>query len=361
MKNESKISNFEFGNLNFFITRALMIGVTFNALINSMKQDSWLIPILSVIPAIILIIAANYIMKYKPDLDLSLKIIELFKKKLGIFIIILFILLFGFICILNFLNLNNFIQSQFLTRTPFIAISIMFMIATYYILNKGISVIARCGTILMFISIILFILSLIGLMPQVKISNIKPIFTSSPYDYITGLNSFYAFNTLPLLLLTIIPKNKIKNENVKKTLLISYFVSMISLFVIIFQTIAVFGYELSNMYEYPQFLVLKHVSLVGLSSRIESILIMQVIFDILILNIFIIYFIGRCIKSTFNIKRKDLIYFIICISIIFLTIYISKYNVFLDNLIRNIIPITISIASTFLIILICIKIKMSKN
>ncbi len=357
MKN--KISNFEFGNLNFFITRALMIGITFNALINAMKQDSWLIPILSIIPAILLIMAVNYIMNYKPDLDLSLKIIKLFKKKLGIFIIFLLILLFGFICILNFLNLNNFIQSQFLTRTPFLLISIMFMITTYYILNKEIYCLSRCGTILFYISIILLVLSLIGLMPEIKFSNIKPIFTSAPRDYITGLNSFYAFNTIPILLLTIIPKNNIENKNIKKTLLISYIVSMISLFIIIFQTIAVFGYELSNLYEYPQFLVLKHVSLIGLSSRIESILIMQVIFDILFLNIFIIYFINKCITSIFNINKKNLIYLIICISIIFLTIYISKYNVFLDNLIRNIIPVTINIVSTFLIVIICIKIKMS--
>lgn len=359
MKN--KISNFELANLNFFITRALLIGITFNALINIMKQDAWIIPILSLIPAIILIILTDYIMNYKPKLNLAEKIIELFKKKIGIFIIILFIILFGFICVLNFLNLNNFIQSQFLTRTPFIAISIMFMLSTYYILSKGINVISRCGTVLFYISIILFILSIIGLITQVKISNIKPIFISSPIDYVRGLNTFYSFNTIPILLLTIIPKEKINNAHIKKTLFLSYLVSIISLLIIILLTLLVFGYELSNMYEYPQFLVLKHVSIVGLSSRIESILILQVIFDILIFNIFIIYFISKCINSIFSIKCNNLVNFIICTLIIFLTIYVSKYNIYLDNLMIKIIPITISIISTILTLLICIKIKMSKK
>lgn len=358
---KSKISNFEFANLNFFITRALLIGITFNALINVMKQDSWIIPLLSIIPAIILIILTDYIMNYKPKLDLSEKIIKLFKKKFGIFIIILFIILFGFICVLNFLNLNNFVQSQFLTRTPFLAISIAFMIVTYYILTKGINVISRCCTVLFYISIILLIFSFIGLIPQIKISNIKPIFISSPLNYVKGLNSFYAFNTIPILLLTIIPKEKIENPKIKKTLFLSYLVSTFSVFIIIFQTISVFSYELCNLYEYPQFLVLKHVSIVGLTSRIESILIMQVIFDILILNIFIIYFISRSIRSAFNIKNKNIIYFIICGLIIFLTIYISKYNINLDNLMINVIPISISIVCTLLALLICIKIKMSKD
>jgi len=73
-----KISNFEFGALNYFITRALLIGITFNAIVNIMKQDSWIIPILSVIPSYIFILLINYIMKYEPTLDISEKIVKQF-------------------------------------------------------------------------------------------------------------------------------------------------------------------------------------------------------------------------------------------------------------------------------------------
>lgn len=355
-----KISNFEFATLNYFITRAFLVGITFNVLINVMKQDSWIIPLLSIIPALMLILFINYIMNYEPNLDLSEKIIKLFKRKLGIVIIIIFTIVFYFVGLLNYLNLNNFIQSQFLNKTPFWAISIMFAIATYYVLSKGLDVVARTSNILFYINIILFVLSLIGLFSGIQLDNLKPLLTSSIKDYSQGLNTYYAFNIVPMLLLTTIPKDKIKNPKVRKTLTISYILSAITLFLIIFNTIAVFGYELSRLYEYPQFLVLKHVTLVGLSSRIESILIMQLLLDIFILNTFIVYFLSRNIKSIFNTKKSNILYFIICALIVIGTTYVSKYNIYLDSLMEKVIPITISIFSILAILIICLKIKMSK-
>lgn len=356
-----KISNFEFATLNYFITRAFLIGVTFNAIINAMKQDSWIIPLLSIIPAFILIYFINYIMSYEPSLDLPQKIIKLFKKKIGIFIIFIMSLIFFIMGIINYLNLNNFVQSQFLSKTPMLAIAIMFAIGTYYILSKGIDVVCRTSNVLFYISMVLFVLSLIGLLPEFKLDNLKPFFTSDLDNYVQGLNDYYAFNVVPMLLLMIIPKDKIKNPKLKQTLIISYLLSTITLFLIVFQTISVFGYELSLLYEYPQFLVLKHVTLAGLSSRIESILIMQLLFDILILNTFIIYFISRNIHSTFKIRKANLVYFIICSLMVISTIYVSKYNIYIDNLIKNIIPTVTSIFSIIIILLICIKIKMSKK
>ena len=356
-----KISNFEFATLNYFITRAFLIGIILNTLVSVMKQDSWIIPIISIIPAILLILLINYIMNYEPSLDISQKIIKLFKKKFGIVIISILILFSYFMCLLNYLNLNNFIQSQFLSKTPLLAISIMFAIATFYMLNKGINAISRTSNILFYISFILLILSFVGLISSFKLDNLKPFFTSSPKDYITGLNSYYAFNALPMLLLTIIPKDKINNPKLKKTLIISYVISAISLFFIMFETISTFGYELSMLYEYPEFLVLKHVSLVGLSSRIESILIMQLLFDIFVLNIFIIYFMANNLKSAFKIKNINILYFIFCVLLVIGTIYFSKYNIYLDDLMKNFIPIIINVVSILTVILICIKIKISKK
>ena len=169
-----------------------------------------------------------------------------------------------------------------------------------------------------------------------------------------GLEIYYVFSILPIFFLTIIPKNRIKNPKIKKTLIVSYIFSSISLFLIIFQTISTFGYELSSLYEYPEFFALKHIILVEISSRIESILSIQFILDMFIFNIFIVYFIGKTIKSIFNFKKMSLIYFIICLIVSIVTNIISKYNAFLHTFIYSLIPIVI----TFIIII--IYIKMSK-
>ena len=358
---DRKISNFEFATLNYFLTRAFLIGITFNALINALKQDSWIIPLISIIPAILIILFLNYIINYKPNLNIAEKILKLFNKNLAKFILVILIILEFSISVLNYLNMNNFIQSQFLNKTPILAISIMVMLTTFYIINKGINVICRTSNILFYIGVFLLSLSFLGLIPMFKIDNLKPFFTSSIKNYTNALNNFYSFNILPMFLLTIIPKDKLKNPKIKKTLIISYIVSAISLFLVVLQTIATFGYELTMLYEYPEFFVLKHVVLINLSSRVESILIIQLLFDIFIYNIFNIYFIGNIIKHISNYKKVSIIYLIVCTLLVISTVLISKYNIYLDNIIVNFFPIVTSILSTLIIILICIKIKMSKH
>ena len=358
---DRKMSNFEFSTLNYFLIRAFLIGSIFNTLTNILRQDSWIIPILSFIPAIIIILILNYIINYEPKLNISEKILNVFNKKIGT-IIIFFIIIFAFyMSTLNFLNMSNFIQSQFLNKTPLLVISIMFMLASFYIVSKEINVISRTSNILFYIGFILLILSILGLLPAIKIDNIKPFFTSAPIDYISGLNNFYSFNILPMFLLTIIPKNIINKPKIKKTLVISYIIASISIFFVIFETIATFGYELTKLYEYPEFFVLKHVVLVHLSSRVESILIIQLIFDVFIYNIFSIYFIGNSINSIFKTKNKKIIYFIICLLIVISTILLSKYNYYLDDFVIKFVPTITSIFTTFIIILIFIQIKISKK
>lgn len=357
---DRKISNFEFATLNYFLTRAFLIGITFNALIKALKQDCWIIPLISIIPAFIIILLINYIIEYKPSFNISEKIIELFNKKIGIVIIFSMCLLIFFISILNYLNLNNFIQSQFLSKTPLLAISIMFMFATFYILKKGINTISRTSNILFYMGFILLILTFLGLIPRFKIDNLKPFFISDIGDYTSALNNFYSFNILPMFLLTMIPKDKITKPKIKKFLIISYIFSATSLFIIVIQTIATFGYELSSLYEYPEFFVLKHVVLIDSASRVESILVIKLLFDIFIFNVFSIYFIGNSIKTALKTKNLNIIYLIICTLLIICTVIISKYSMYLDKLTVNFVPIVTSVFTTLIILLICIKIKMSK-
>ena len=260
---KKKITNFEIATLNYFVTRAFLVGMTFNALINVMKRDSWVIPLICIPLDILFIFILNKIMDYEPNLSLPQKVIKLFGKAFGkIFLVIIsiFSLIMG---ILNYLTLNNFIQSQFLTKTPLIAIIIIFMITIFYILCKGIDVICRTSNILFFINIFLFVISFSGLISSFDFSNLKPMLQSSTNDYLSAMNSYYAFHIAPMLLLTMIPKNKIDKPKLKKTMIISTVISSITMFCVILATLSVLGYELTALYEYPEFHVLKQATLVG--------------------------------------------------------------------------------------------------
>ena len=358
---KNKLENFDIGTLNYFITRAFLTGFLFNSLLSLIKQDSWMIPILGIILGIIFSILVTYIFNYKPELTFSEKIISLFGKCVGSIIVLIFCTFCFFICILTFLNINNFIHGQFLNKTPTLAISIVCIIAIYYILTKGLNVISKTGNILFYIAMILFFISFIGLFPFMNFDNLMPIFNNKPINYLESLNCFYSFNIVPMLFLTIIPKDKINNPKIKKTLILSFIFSAFTMFTVIFSTLSTFGYELTSLYKYPEFHVLKNISLMGLQARVESILIIQCIFDFFMFIVLTIYFIGNSFKANSKTKNINYIYIILCLSLVLITNYFSKYNVFLDDFALKYIQIPISIFSIIFILTICLKIKFTKK
>ena len=60
---KNKLNNFDVGTLNYFITRAFLTGYLFNALLNLVKQDSWIIPLIGICVGIIFILIVIYIFK----------------------------------------------------------------------------------------------------------------------------------------------------------------------------------------------------------------------------------------------------------------------------------------------------------
>lgn len=358
---KNKINNFDVGTLNYFVTRAFLTGYLFHSLLKLIKQDSWMIPLFSFIIGIGFICLIIYIFNYKPNLNFAEKLTNLFNKKIGTILVIIFCLFCFFMCLLTYLNINNFIHGQFLSKTPILAIATMMIIAIFYILTKGINTIAKTGNILFFIAMILFFISLFGLFPLIEIDNLKPIFNSNPKNYLESLDCFYAFNIVPIIFLTIIPKDKINNPKLKKTLFLSFLLSCVTMFFVMFATISTFGYELASLYKYPEFHVLKNISLIGLEARIESILIIQCIFDFFMFIVLTIYFIANSINSLIKIKNINILYIILCSTLVFLVNYFSKYNVYLGDFALNYVHIPVSIFSTIFLLIICIRIKLKKS
>ena len=358
---KNKITNLEISSLTFFITRAFLIGVTFNSLLKSMKQNSWMTPLFSVPIGIIYILFIIYIINYKPSLNINNKINALFSKPLSFIIISIISIILLLACTLNFLNLCNFIQSQFLIRTPIYVIAILFSLTTIYVVSKGINTITRTSNILFYVSIVFIIITILSLISNIKISNIEPFFNLDSINYIKGLNTFYAFHICPIFLLTLIKKDSIKSPKLKKVIILSFILSIITITLTMLITVSAFGYKLALLYEYPIFHILKHLSITGFSSRIETILVIQLIFDFFICHVLLVYFISSNIKHLTNTKSNNIWYIITSLIIIIGTLFFSRYSIYLDEYLKLIIPLITTILATVIIIIICIKIKMSKN
>lgn len=355
----NKITKTQIGSLTYFIVRAYFIGITFNNLINISKQDSYISIILGFILGFIPLLFIYYIFNYEPSLSLPEKNKKLFGNILGT-IINIFLILFTFLIVLFiFGNLVTFIFSQYLNKTPTLVISIVFIVAIIYVLSHGISNICKTAVILLFFSVILYIISISGLIGKISINNLKPFIEFGYMPIIKASYSYIAYNVLPLYLLLIIPKDNIKDKHFFKSIIIFYIIASFILISILLATMGIFGLKLSYLYEYPEFQVLKYVSFIGLSARIEGILIIQWIFDLLIFIIIGLYFIIENINSIFKIN-KVLLSIILATILVILNELITS-NIIINNLSTKILHNIIFIFISLFLIVMCITIKIKKN
>lgn len=353
-----KINKSEMGALTFFLVRAFYIGITLNNLINLARQDSYISMIIGFIIGFIPLIFIYYIFNYEPYLSLPKKNIKLFGNIFGTIINIAIVWFTFFIILLLFCNLITFISNQYLNMTPTIIISIAFMVAIVYVLIHGINTICRTAMILFFFTIILYLLSLIGLFREINVDNFKPFLENGYNMMIKGSYSFVTYNVLPLYLLLIIPQKNIDNQKFFKYITIGYIIASISLFLVLITTIGIFGIKLCTLYEYPEFQVLKYVSLIGSSARIDGILIIQWIFDLLLFIMIGMYFIVETTKTIFKVN-KHICSYILAILLIIINEFINR-NLIVSDLSTYTFTHIISIFISSLLVIMFISIKVKK-
>lgn len=347
-----KTSNLEIGAMIYFLTRASFVGICFNIISSLSKQQSFISIILATILGIIPVCLYLYIFNYEKELSLNEKNIKLLGNKLGNIInIILKIVTFIFIIIL-FNNIISIIHNEYLNKTPLFLIALYFIITIYYCIKKDIYTISKACLLILYISIFIFIICNISLLFQININNFKPFnnnILTSTYYYTT-------LNILPLYLINIIPKNRInKNSKTNITIIIFYILSNITLLIENINIIGVLGIKLCRLYKYPEMQILKNISLIGLSSRIDSIVFIKWIFDI---TLFII--IGMYYITSINNHKKDNISSIIYCLILFIISLIIPNSILNITTLKPIIILINTILFTITLLL-CYKIKYSKK
>ena len=298
-----KLSTLQFCAIEYFLILANNVGLTTYILFNNAKQDGLISIILGTLIGLIPLSIYLKIINTKPELNIFEKIEDKFKT--GKIINLILTLGISFLIAINYNNLINFISSQYLSKTPQIIISLSFLPAIIYILNKGTTVIGRTIFILLIISISLLLLTILGLVWQIKIDNLLPILEHGIKNPLICSLIYTTFNTTPLFLLTVIPKNDILDkEKLNKRIIITYILGNLVVLIIFFLTLSVLGTNLANLYQYPEYDVLKKISLIGFIERTESIISLRWTFYVFTVTIMGILFISKYIKHTLKIKNK---------------------------------------------------------
>lgn len=351
------MTNKEYSVLSSFLMRSLFFGPAIYSVLHIAKQNGWISIILSFILSFIPLIL--YYLLFNLDKEKNIIDINNDLGLLGKLFNLIFILFVIFHASLVLWNLTNFIYSQFLFQTPLFIISLIFIIGILYMSFKNITSVARAGTIFFIINVILFLTAALSLIGKTDFSLLKPFLNEGLNPVFKGIIPIIGLNVLPLFILLIFPKNDI-NGNIIKPFLKVYFFTYLAFFLIIVVCVSIFGINLTNLYQYPEFHILKTINIANFFQRVESILSVQWIFDSVMSCALCVYFTKTSITKTFKFNKKIILNILLVAIILFLTNYIFKNNTIALNFYMNIYPYLSIIILFFIPLLIYILKKVFK-
>jgi spore germination protein KB len=328
MNNNSKLSPLGICFLSSFLYRSFYIIGFFNLIISIAKNDSIFSIVFGSILGLILLFGYFYLNNKLPNDNIFSKIDKTFPKVisdlLNSFLIIIFIFIGGF----TLYNLSMFVNYNLLNDIDIIPVSILLIITTIYLANKGITTITRVSGILIFIFILFSLISFISLISYSDPINLYPLLSTNFLGIYEGGIYSGILSVTPILLLLIIPKEKIeKNQKYQRYMLITYVVNFVYLLVSFILILSILGVKLTSILNYPDIVALQKVSLLHFIERIEDLLSFKVMFDGFILLTLITLYAKEGIINLFKIKSTNKITFIVGLSFLIISYYLKIMNI----------------------------------
>lgn len=363
MKN--KISTLQIVSLCWQLILSVDIGIISYISLITVKQDSWISIIIAGMLGIIPVLLYLYLMNYRPEKNFTELNEHLFGKVGGKIINTIVAMLIAFCVMLYFNNLNNFITSQYLHKTPTLFGIIIFSIPVIYLLNQGLTTIGRTTFILFVFGLTLLFLTIMGLVGQVDLQNFMPILEHEPSSILTTSLKIIPYTSFSLILLLCIPKKDvIDSEKLNKRVISIYIISFLTVVSALFFIVGVLGADLAQLYQYPEFHVLKRISIGGFIERVESTLSLRWIFYIFTTLVFGLYFIKKYIETTFNIKKEKKLNVISSLVAIILLVgcnWLFSSNTESNMMMLKAIPIILYIINLGVTILMIVRTKTKKS
>lgn len=346
---KNKLYSLEIAVMIIVIMESCILGMATDNYIRLAGVDCWLSIIIGSILGFIPLIIYLVIMNYKPNLNLNQLNEYLFGKIIGKIINIILLLGVVFFIMTLSWNFTNYTSTQFLYDTPKWYLSLLIAIPIIYLISKDIHTIARTTFLIYIIMMILYIASIASLAPQYEIQNVLPFMEHGINPVMNGALSHVACIILPIFLITIIPKNDIKDSStLNKKVIIAYLVGNLITFSILFSVMSIFGIELSTLYQYPDFQILKRAFTGGFIERVEGILAIQLIIDVFMCLAIGYYYIKVSLENITPIKNSKWIVYICILIFPFISDLFFNNYVFFNDFTLKYYP---SIISTFLFVL----------
>lgn len=282
----------DFNILNYFNTRALFMGIGLSRIISQAHEYSYISIILGTLIGLFLL----YLLK----LEMKNSFIN--------------ILLNSCIIIMSLVLLINMISTMYLTKMPKLLIGLPFVLLLLYLLNKKEIVLYRLSGIMLFFNLLCYLFAFFSLSRYFTFDNFY--YTNvSIKSVVTCALEFALYSITPTFLTR---NSETKDINIYKM----YLVSCFTMGIIFMLTYGILGANVSSIVRYPEYLILKEVSITTAIQNIENIVSYMWIIDVFIL----LASCGNSIKN--NVKNKWVINIILPI-LLFITTYMNDHYEFI--------------------------------
>ncbi len=327
----------------YFLTRSLFLGFGISLLFSISSKDAYLGAICGLLVGIFLTFIYSYLIKKKGDKS----ILDILSNKgiLGIIVRIILIAVSFIILLYMLVSYKEFVGAFLLVNSPELYFLIPIIILTLYLALKGFKIISRVASCLIPFSIILSLISFVGLVVFFEPSNFLPILSTKFDGFVKTAFAFAGISFLPNLL-TIHLKGDIKGYT-KIYILASSFIILTIICVN-----GVFGPALVNIFRFPEYMVLKQLKLFKFIEKIENVISCSWILDLFITMSMAIFSLKELIgtKHAKKITIALVLGALFILEIFFDTDYINELKIYyiLPNL--SLILILLTLFSLYLVL-----------
>ena len=293
--------NKEYLSLTNFFSKALFLGIGISKVLIDAKESAIFSIILGTIFGTIILFILNKLSFYKCN---------------GIRKLIMFIIIY-ILLVIGLTEFTTLISSIYLIDIKKYILMLPTLAVILYMNSKSIEVHYKVSSMLYSVSFTIFIISFFSLAPKIDYLNLLPLFNVSLKKILFTSLEFTLFSVVPNILLGGLDIKK-DNKIIKR-----YLVSNLLLSLMILVTQGILSVELVRMFKYPEYIVLKKISLLDFINNVENIISFLWIFTIFM-------YLSICSKELYDMAYDTFNNrYIYPIFLFISTYFISNY--FLDN------------------------------
>lgn len=247
--------------ITYYLFRSLFLGIGFSRIFDKTHQDFSISVIIGTILGFFVIKLVKLLLDKKEGFTLK----EYVEKSKFQLLFKMLIILFSFVFIIIILTiLNSFISSFFLLNSPTYFIIILFLLISYILATRGLKNIIKTAELLFFINFFIPIIVVSILLKYADVTNLLPILTSKPSNIVISSISYCIYSTVPYFFLLNIKNN---GKDIDKF----YIINSMSIFLIFVFTMLILGRNLTDIYRFPEYVVLKRIKIFSFIEKIENI------------------------------------------------------------------------------------------